>query len=88
MAWVDDRTVRLVREMHTITEELSARGAFHSSLHATALLDAKAQALREFRDQEWKARMRLASRARQPPDHADRLHPKPPVRARLGRSQQ
>jgi hypothetical protein len=61
LAWVDDRTLQLAREMYQITEEFSGRGAFHSSLHANALVGAKAQALHEFRDEEWRARIALAN---------------------------
>lgn len=61
LAWIDDRTLQLAREMKDITEEFSARGAFHSSLHANALADAKAQALHEYRGEEWRTRIPLAS---------------------------
>jgi hypothetical protein len=57
--WVDDRTRGLVTEMRDLTEQFNARGAFHSSLHAQAMAEARARALHEYRDQEWRARMRL-----------------------------
>ncbi len=64
LAWVDDRTLRLAREMQDITEDFSSRGALNSSLHATALADAKAQALHEFRDEEWRANIALVAGTR------------------------
>jgi hypothetical protein len=61
--WVDDRTRGLVTEMRDLTDEFNARGAFHSSLHAQALAEAKARALHEYRDQEWRTRTRLSELA-------------------------
>jgi hypothetical protein len=58
--WVDDRTRELVIEMRDTTEQFNARGAVHSSLHANALTEAKARALHEYRDQEWRIRLRLS----------------------------
>lgn len=60
LAWTDDRTLKLVREMEAVTEAHSLQGAFHSGTHAAALADAKAQALHEFRDEEWRTRIELA----------------------------
>jgi hypothetical protein len=47
-------------QLKTLTEEHAARRTLYSSLHGAALADAKARALHEFRDQEWRARLDLA----------------------------
>jgi hypothetical protein len=60
VVWVDDRTRRLLIEMEGTTNDLAARGLLRSGAHANALCNLKAEALHEYRDQEWTARIDLA----------------------------
>jgi hypothetical protein len=60
VAWVDDETLKLVREMALVTQDHSARGVLYSSLHGGDLADCKAGALRRYRDQEWRAQLFLS----------------------------
>jgi hypothetical protein len=60
LVWVDDRTRALVPAMQAITEDHNRRGVFYSGFHGAALADAKAQALHQYRDEEWNARLDLA----------------------------
>ena len=60
VAWVDDETLKLVREMAIVTEDHSARGALYSSLHGGDLAGRKADAPHRSRDQEWHAQLFLS----------------------------
>lgn len=60
VAWVDDETLKLVRDMAIITQEHAARGVLYSSLHGGDLADCKAGALHRYRDQEWRAQLFLS----------------------------
>lgn len=59
VAWVDDRTRALVQQMNVIANENAARGLFNSGLNGVQLAEAKAKALHEYRDEEWRARLDL-----------------------------
>jgi hypothetical protein len=60
MAWVDDETLKLVREMAVVTQDHNARGVLYSSLHGGDLADRKAGALHRYRDEEWRAQLFLS----------------------------
>lgn len=60
VAWVDDETLKLVREMALVTQDHNARGTLYSSLHGGDLADRKAGALHRYRDQEWRAQLFLS----------------------------
>lgn len=60
VAWVDDETLKLVREMAVVTQDHNARGVLYSSLHGGDLADRKAGALHRYRDQEWRAQLFLS----------------------------
>jgi hypothetical protein len=69
-AWVDDRTQNLVREMARRTGEFNSKGLLYSGGHGVALASAKADALHEYRDEEWRTRLDLARlRATEGPWH-------------------
>jgi len=59
VVWVDDRTRQLMIEMSAITDECAARGIPESGIHGGNLKMAKEQALHEYRDEEWRARLDL-----------------------------
>lgn len=59
LAWVDDRTRLLVQQMEGTTNEMAARGAFHSGIYGSAQAEVKAKALHEYRDEEWRTRLQL-----------------------------
>ncbi len=87
IVWVDDRTRQLLIEMDSITNELSARGMLFSGAHGSALQSAKATALHEYRDEEWRARIDLAGlRAKERTWHTTwrkvRRRPPPRISAR------
>jgi hypothetical protein len=60
LVWADDRTRELVREMQRRSEDFNQRGLLYSGIHGASLADAKADALHEYRDQLWDARIELA----------------------------
>jgi hypothetical protein len=60
VAWVDDRTRDLVKEMQAISEEHNRRNTFYSGMHGGDLAEAKGRALHEYRDEEWRSRIDLA----------------------------
>jgi len=60
VAWTDDHTLKLARQMQAVTEDENRKGTLYSSGHGQALADAKAQALHDFRDEEWRAEIELA----------------------------
>jgi hypothetical protein len=71
VVWVDDRTRALVPEMERISHDCNSRGLFYSGQHGAALAEAKARALHEYRDEEWRARIDIARlRAREGGWHA------------------
>jgi hypothetical protein len=60
VVWVDDRTHALVAEMDRRTEQANTRGALLGGGHGLSVAMAKADALHEYRDEEWRARLDLA----------------------------
>jgi hypothetical protein len=60
LVWVDDRTRALVQEMERCTNSYAASGQLYSGVHGQGLANAKAEALHQFRDEEWRARLDLA----------------------------
>lgn len=68
--WVDDETQKLVRQLASIQEEFNARNLLTSSLHDQARVQAKADALHRYRDEESRARLDVAAlRAREGYSH-------------------
>lgn len=59
MVWVDDRTRQLLIDMTNITADCAGRELLRSGIHGGNLKLAKEQALHEYRDEEWRARLDL-----------------------------
>jgi hypothetical protein len=60
VVWVDDRTHALVAEMNRRTDQANVNGVLHSGGHGLSVAMAKADALHEYRDEEWRTRLDLA----------------------------
>lgn len=60
LVWVDDRTRALDGELKRRTGDANSKGVFHSGAHGLSRAMAKAQALHDYRDEEWQARLELA----------------------------
>jgi hypothetical protein len=61
VAWVDDRTRELLQTMAGSTNSLAGQGQLKSGAHGRQLAEAKADALHEFREEHWRARIDLAA---------------------------
>ena len=87
IVWVDDRTRQLVIDMSGVTNDCAGRELSRSSIQGGGLQLAKEQALHEYRDEEWRARLDLFQlRAREGSWHAlwrrVRRRPAPSLTAR------
>jgi hypothetical protein len=87
VVWVDDRTRQLVIDMSAVSDDAASREIFRSGIHGGNLKLAKEQALHEYRDEEWRARLDLFQlRARESSWHAVwrqvRRRPSPSLTAR------
>jgi hypothetical protein len=60
VGFVVDETQELVEALKLIAEEFNSRGELSSSSCGAALAKRKSDALRRYRDQEWRARLDLA----------------------------
>lgn len=60
IVWVDDRTRAVLRVMNERTNVAAAANLVHSGGHGASVADAKADALHDYRDREWNARLDLA----------------------------
>jgi hypothetical protein len=58
--WVEDDKVRLQRELHAITEDMSGQNLLYSGEHGVQIARAKERALHTYRDQERTARSQEA----------------------------
>lgn len=58
-AWTEDRTRKLRQQMDGTTNDMAGRGLLSSSAHGSALAEAKANALHEYRDEEWRVSLAL-----------------------------
>ena len=71
IVWVDDRTRQLVIDMSAVSNDSASRQILGSGLDLGNLKLAKEQALHEYRDEEWRARLDLFQlRAREGSWHA------------------
>jgi hypothetical protein len=61
VAYADDETEKLVRELSTVAQDHSARNTLQSSKCVADLAERKAGALHRYRDEEWRLRIELAA---------------------------